>query len=165
MPPPGSQAILRLQATAGNHATAALLQRVIKPAFAKPPDWYAPLHKLVEDYNKLRASPVLWGLVPSWLATGKPQARQLALTALGDVERWVYAWFGQRGDRDITADPEWAAMRELLNQVQEERIGLVAICARRRRRSAARQLRAAGTGGQAAGPPDLGRPRQPEGRG
>ncbi|MDA0160841.1 type III secretion system effector protein [Solirubrobacter ginsenosidimutans] len=125
--PRADLAVLGLQRSAGNHATAALLQRALKPAFAQQPVWYAPLHQLAQEYNDLRGAKELWGILPKWAMKNPAEARQAALAKLGEVERWVYGWFRQRENQDRTADPEWAPMRAFLNQLQTERDGLVAL--------------------------------------
>ena len=151
--PLASQTILGLQASAGNRATAALLgrtrppgparmpaqpllQRVLMaPVFPQPPAWQEELHLFAEAYNtmlpeaaneaarraKEEKSRSLWAGKPA----GRPVARQKALSMLGRVERWVYDWFSTHADRDVLVDPEWAAMRQFLNQIQDERIALV----------------------------------------
>src|SRR5690242_11444357 len=91
--PPTDLAVLRLQRSAGNQATAALLQRALKPAFAQHPAWYGPLHQLAQEYNELRRAKELWGILPKWAMGNPAQARQAALTKLGEIERWVYDWF------------------------------------------------------------------------
>ena len=109
-----SQTILRLQASAGNRATAALLQRVLKPpVFDQAPDWLKPV---ADAYNTLRTAVPGWGL---FNRAARSAARQKALIKLHQGERAVYEWFGEHGgrDRDVMADPGWAAMREFLNQL------------------------------------------------
>ena len=103
--------------------------------FPQPPAWQEELHLFAEAYNtmlpeaaneaarraKEEKSRSLWAGKPA----GRPVARQKALSMLGRVERWVYDWFSTHADRDVLVDPEWAAMRQFLNQIQDERIALV----------------------------------------
>ncbi len=127
---PEADCVLRLQAGAGNHATTALLapcrggpslQRMLTHVFASPrPDWFEPFAKLGARFNEL-----LKPVTDAHWWTNTTVERRAALEKLAQLERALYDWFGSRVAATVATTRDGAAMGDLLNQVQRERIGLV----------------------------------------
>ncbi|MGH3767773.1 MAG: DnaJ domain-containing protein [Pseudonocardiaceae bacterium] len=127
------EALLQLQANAGNRATSSLfhqgtsragsagqpvVQRALTPVFPVPPAWYAPFQQLAEKCNEL-----LDLARKAWL--DKSTKRQAALAKLGQLERAIYDWFGQQQGATVATTPDATGMRNLLNQMRQERVALV----------------------------------------
>lgn len=101
-------------------ATSQLVQAKLALPIKEPvPNWYHAISVLISEYNsrlEKAQKAVLFN----------EKERRLALETLQQIEVWVSAWFQRHRVPDLDAVPHGPRMKGFLNDVQKERIDLVA---------------------------------------